>query len=57
MARVQIEVDATTQRHMKMITLEPTHDALLHRRDEITLDEEVRRGAARTLERMLELSA
>ncbi len=43
--------------YMKMITLEATHDALLHRRYEVTLSEEVRRGAARSLERMLELSA
>jgi quinolinate synthase len=43
--------------YMKMITLEGTRDALRHRRHEIQLDEEVRRGAARALERMLELSA
>ena len=42
--------------YMKMITLEATRDALRARRHEITLDEEVRRGAARALERMLELS-
>src|SRR6185295_13319138 len=43
--------------YMKMITLEGTRDALLLGRYEITLDEDVRRGAARALERMLELSA
>jgi quinolinate synthase len=43
--------------YMKMITLEATRDALLHRRFEVTLSEEVRRGAARALERMLELGA
>lgn len=43
--------------YMKMITLEGTRDALLHRQYEIALPDEVRRGAARALERMLELSA
>ena len=43
--------------YMKMITLEATHDALLHGRYEIVLSEEVRRGAARALERMFELGA
>jgi quinolinate synthase len=43
--------------YMKMITLEGTRDALLLGRYEITLEEDVRRGAARALERMLELSA
>ncbi len=43
--------------YMKMITLEGTRDALLHRRYEIDLSEDVRQGAARALERMLELSA
>jgi quinolinate synthase len=40
--------------YMKMITLEGTRDALLHRQYEIVLPEDVRRGAARALERMLE---
>ncbi|MGH7841809.1 MAG: quinolinate synthase NadA [Candidatus Binataceae bacterium] len=44
-------------RYMKMITLEGTRDALEHLRYEITLSEEVRAGARRALERMLELSA
>ena len=43
--------------YMKMITLEATRDALALGRWEITLDEDVRQGAARALERMLELSA
>jgi quinolinate synthase len=42
--------------YMKMITLEGTRDALLHRHYEIVLPEEVRRGAARALERMLEFA-
>jgi len=42
--------------YMKMITLEATRDALLHRRHEIVLPEDVRRGAAQALERMLEYS-
>ncbi len=42
--------------YMKMITLEGTRDALLHRRHEIVLPEDVRRGAARALERMLEFA-
>ncbi len=44
-------------RFMKMITLEGTLDSLLHLRYEITLSDEVREGARRALERMLELSA
>ncbi|MBM4256875.1 MAG: quinolinate synthase NadA [Deltaproteobacteria bacterium] len=43
--------------YMKMITLDSVHDALLHRRYEITLSESVRAGAERSLNRMLELSA
>jgi len=39
-----------------MVTLEGTRDALLHRRHEIVLPEDVRRGAARALERMLEFA-
>jgi quinolinate synthase len=42
---------------MKMITLEKTLDSLRHLRYEITLPEEVRVGAERSLDRMLELSA
>ena len=42
---------------MKMITLQGTLDALRHLRYEITLPEEVRIGAERSLDRMLELSA
>jgi quinolinate synthase len=42
--------------YMKMITLEGTRDALRHRRHEIVLAEDVRAGAARALERMLEFS-
>ena len=42
---------------MKMITLEGTHDSLRDLRHEITLSEEVREGAKRALERMLELTA
>jgi quinolinate synthase len=42
---------------MKMITIEGTRDALRYLRHEITLDEDVRAGAARALRRMLELSA
>ncbi len=44
-------------RFMKMITLEGTLDSLTHLRYEITLSDEVREGAKRALERMLELSA
>ncbi|MHB8383346.1 MAG: quinolinate synthase NadA [Candidatus Binataceae bacterium] len=44
-------------RFMKMITLEGTLDSLIHLRYEITLSAEVREGAKRALERMLELSA
>jgi quinolinate synthase len=43
--------------YMKMITIDGTRDALRHLRYEITLDEDVRAGAARALRRMLELSA
>lgn len=42
--------------YMKMITLENVVAALEHMRYEIELDEDVRAGAARSLERMLELS-
>jgi len=41
---------------MKMITLEGTLEALEQDRHEIVLDEDVRRGAERSLRRMLELS-
>ena len=41
--------------YMKMITLEGTRDALRDLAPEITLPEDVRVGAARALERMLEL--
>src|ERR1700735_1513736 len=44
-------------RFMKMITLEGTLDSLKHLRYEIELPEEVREGAKRALERMLELGA
>jgi quinolinate synthase len=44
-------------RFMKMITLEGTLDSLRNLRYEIELSEEVREGAKRALERMLELSA
>jgi quinolinate synthase len=44
-------------RYMKMITLDGTRDSLEHLRYEITLSEEVRHGARRALERMLELTA
>src|SRR5215472_8704466 len=44
-------------RYMKMITLEGTLDSLRHLRHEIVLPEDVRLGAKRALERMLELSA
>jgi len=44
-------------RYMKMITLEGTLDSLRHLRYPIELSEEVREGARRALERMLELSA
>jgi len=43
-------------RFMKMITLEATLDSLRHLRYEIELTEDVRVGAKRALERMLELS-
>ncbi|HEV8716236.1 MAG TPA: quinolinate synthase NadA [Candidatus Binatia bacterium] len=42
---------------MKMITLNGVLDSLRHRRYEISLPEEVRVGAERSLERMLQLSA
>jgi quinolinate synthase len=41
---------------MKMITLEGTLNSLRHLRYEIELSEDVRVGAKRALERMLELS-
>jgi quinolinate synthase len=44
-------------RFMKMITLEGTLDSLRNLRSEIELSDEVRDGARRALERMLELSA
>jgi quinolinate synthase len=44
-------------RFMKMITLEGTLDSLRNLRHQITLDDSVREGAKRALERMLELSA
>ena len=44
-------------RYMKMITLDGTRDALEKLRYEITLSDEVREGAKRALERMLELGA
>ncbi len=44
-------------RFMKMITLEGTLDSLKNLRYEIELPEDVRAGAKRALERMLELSA
>ncbi len=44
-------------RFMKMITLEGTLDSLRNLRHRIELGEEVREGARRALERMLELSA
>ena len=42
---------------MKMITLEGARDSLRELRYEIALTEEVRAGARRALERMLELGA
>jgi quinolinate synthase len=42
---------------MKMITLDGVRDSLRHMRHEITLPEDVRRGAERSLNRMLELGA
>ena len=44
-------------RYMKMVTLDGTLDSLKHLRYEIELPEEVRAGAKRALERMLELGA
>ncbi len=43
--------------YMKMITLEGTLDSLSHMRYEIVLDDKVREGARRALERMLQLGA
>ncbi|MBI3303830.1 MAG: quinolinate synthase NadA [Deltaproteobacteria bacterium] len=43
--------------YMKMITLDGVLDSLRHMRYEITLPEDVRLGAERSLNRMLELSA
>ena len=43
--------------YMKMITLQGTHDALVNLRYEVTLSAEVREGAKRAMERMLELGA
>lgn len=42
--------------HMAQITLEDTRDALLYDRYEVTLDEELRIKAKRSIDRMLELS-
>jgi quinolinate synthase len=44
-------------RFMKMITLDGTLDSLHNLRYEVNLPDEVREGARRALERMLELSA
>jgi quinolinate synthase len=44
-------------RFMKMITLEGVRDSLVNLRHEVTLTDEVREGARRALERMLELGA
>jgi quinolinate synthase len=44
-------------RYMKMITLAGTLDSLRNLRFEIELPEQVREGARRALERMLELGA
>ena len=44
-------------RYMKMITLEGTLDSLVNLRHEIELSDDVREGAKRALERMIELSA
>jgi len=44
-------------RFMKMITLPGVRDALINLRYEITMGDEVREGARRALERMLELGA
>jgi quinolinate synthase len=44
-------------RYMKMITLEGTLDSLVNLRHEIQLSDDVREGAKRALERMIELSA
>ena len=43
--------------YMKMITLDAVHDSLRKLQYEITLSEEVRAGAERSLNRMLQLSA
>jgi quinolinate synthase len=42
---------------MKMITLDGTLDSLRNLRYEVNLPDQVREGARRALERMLELSA
>jgi quinolinate synthase len=42
---------------MKMITLHGVRDSLVNLRYEVNLSEEVREGARRALERMLELGA
>ena len=44
-------------RFMKMITLDGTLDSLRNLRYEVNLPDDVREGARRALERMLELSA
>ena len=44
-------------RFMKLITLDGTLDSLRNLRYEVNLPDEVREGARRALERMLELSA
>jgi quinolinate synthase len=44
-------------RFMKMITLEGVRDSLVNLRYEVTLTDDVREGAKRALERMLELGA
>jgi quinolinate synthase len=44
-------------RYMKMITLPGVHDALSNLRFEITMADDVREGARRALERMMELGA
>jgi len=44
-------------RYMKMITLPGVRDALINLRYDIAMADEVREGARRALERMLELGA
>jgi len=44
-------------RYMKMITLPGVHDALTNLRFEVCMDDDVREGARRALERMMELGA